>query len=82
LEEAVKTLHEQLAAGQVKPPVPPQPWWERNVGLFKDSPIFDEIVKEMEKNRQADYAAAAKAGKPRKERQGKAAPPSKVKKTG
>jgi hypothetical protein len=36
------------------------PWWQRTAGMFKDDKVFEEIVKEMEKARKADYEAVCR----------------------
>lgn len=46
------------------------PWWVAISGESKDNPFFDEMVKEMQKLRRADRAAARAAG-------GKTKPPRK-----
>jgi hypothetical protein len=33
------------------------PWWRRIVGKFKDDPVFDEVVKEMDRRRDAERPA-------------------------
>ena len=60
MQERLDRIEEEIR--QIKTLLKPkgqQPWWEEFAGMFKDSPLFDEVVKEIEKNRQADYAAAA-----------------------
>jgi hypothetical protein len=54
MENDLRHLKNQLAE-------PVQPWWERTAGMFKDSPIFDEIVKAGAKFREADREAARSA---------------------
>jgi hypothetical protein len=40
LEREVKTLKQKLTTNQDKE----EPWYDRVSGMFKDDPIFDEIV--------------------------------------
>jgi hypothetical protein len=64
LEDRVARLEEELR--QVKALLTQekesrQPWWERIAGSRQGSQAFDAIVREMRKNRRADYEAAAQA---------------------
>jgi hypothetical protein len=34
------------------------PWWKKTMGMFKDTPNWDEFVRECEKIREADRKAA------------------------
>jgi hypothetical protein len=34
-----------------------EPWWKRTAGMFKDDPLFDDMVREMNKARREDLAA-------------------------
>lgn len=54
LEQELRRLQEQLGEG--KPAA--QPWWQRTAGIFEDNSLMDQVVKEIEKNRRADYASA------------------------
>jgi hypothetical protein len=55
LEGLVADLQQKLAAQQA----PPEPWWKRVSGSFKDDPVFDEIL---------EYGRAAReAGRPAEE---------------
>jgi hypothetical protein len=35
-----------------------EPWWKRTAGMFKDDKVFEAIMREVRKNRRADYAEA------------------------
>lgn len=54
VEEELCQLKDELAKAQA----PEQPWWESTTGIFRDDPLFDDLVKEIRRNRRADYAAA------------------------
>jgi hypothetical protein len=78
LEDRIARLEEelrQLQALVVKEKEPEKPWWERTAGMFKDSKVFDAIVREGRKIREAERRAAraeeakaAKKARPRKKR--------------
>lgn len=53
LEGLVADLQQKLAALQV----PPEPWWKRVSGSFKDDPVFDEILAHARAAGQADWPA-------------------------
>jgi hypothetical protein len=53
LEGLVAELRQKLAALQA----PPEPWWKRVSGSFKDDPVFDEILEHGRAARQADWPA-------------------------
>lgn len=48
LEEEVRQLRAAVKKGERE-----QPWWERVGGMFKDDPLFDEIVKAGQKYRRS-----------------------------
>jgi hypothetical protein len=52
LEEEVRDIRTLISNGSSVP------WWRRTAGMFKDDPVFEEIMQEVRKNRRADYAAA------------------------
>ena len=39
---------------------PKEPWWQQTAGMFKDDPVFEEIMEEVHKLRKADYEAVNK----------------------
>lgn len=49
LEERVNALEcemrEVKSALKTNHGIPQQPWWEQLAGMFKDDPLFDEIIK-------------------------------------
>lgn len=46
LEERVAALEEQVEElSREKEPTCETPWWERHIGLFKDSPNFEEAMR-------------------------------------
>jgi hypothetical protein len=59
LEERVSRLEEEVreVKSQLKKE-PEKPWWERTAGMFKGDKAFAAMVREMQKLRRADYAAA------------------------
>lgn len=64
LEERLARLEEELRKVKIelgKGKEPEQPWWEKIVGSAKDSKAYEAIVREMRKNRRADYEAACRA---------------------
>jgi hypothetical protein len=66
LEERVARLEEELRqvkAGIAKDKEPEKPWWEQIAGSQKGSKAFEEVVREMEKNRRAERKAAIQAAK-------------------
>jgi hypothetical protein len=46
IEQRIEALEEEVRQlrAAVKKPDGEQPWWERFGGMFKDDPVFDEIV--------------------------------------
>ena len=55
IEQRIEALEEevrQLRAAVKKDPGEP-PWWERFGGMFKDDPVFDEIVDAGQKYRES-----------------------------
>jgi hypothetical protein len=71
LETALQTLHEQLAAGQVKPPEPDVPWWQKISTAFVGDPVFAEMVELGKQYRQSvkdPKPAKAKRAQPTSEK--------------
>src|SRR5438105_2583151 len=54
LERAVAEIKSRLA------PREQEPWWKQTAGMFKDDPVFEEIMEEVRKLRKADYEAVNK----------------------
>ena len=54
LETALQEMKTLLTKKETEPP------WERTAGMFEGDEMFDEIVEEMRKARQADYEAVCK----------------------
>jgi hypothetical protein len=48
LEDEVRQLRAAVKKGERE-----QPWWERVGGMFKDDPLFDEIVRAGQKYRRS-----------------------------
>jgi hypothetical protein len=53
LEEEVRQLKAQIA----KERAPKKPWWEEIAGSMQGDKTYAAIVREIRKNRQADYEA-------------------------
>ena len=34
-----------------------EPWWKKTAGMFKDDPMFDDMMREVQKARREDLAA-------------------------
>jgi hypothetical protein len=54
LEGLVAELQQKLAALQA----PPEQWWKRVSGSFKDDPVFDEILEHNRAARETDWPVA------------------------
>ncbi len=56
LEKRIETLEQeihQIKSLISKQKISEKPWWEKNAGIFKEDPVFDEIIVEGEKYRKA-----------------------------
>jgi len=55
IEQRIETLEEEVRQlrAAVKKGEREQPWWERVGGMFKDDPVFDEIVDAGKKYRRS-----------------------------
>jgi hypothetical protein len=51
-----KTVHELKASLEKDT----EPWWQKTAGMLKDDPVFEEIVREMQKARKADRDAVCR----------------------
>ncbi|HEV3259116.1 MAG TPA: hypothetical protein VG013_19745 [Gemmataceae bacterium] len=63
LEERVSRLEEdlrQVKTQLAKDKEPEQPWWERIAGSHEGDKTFEAIMREVRRNRRAEYAAAAR----------------------
>jgi hypothetical protein len=48
-----REMHEIKALLGTLRMIPPHPWWEKLAGMFKDDPLFDEIIAAGQEYRRA-----------------------------
>lgn len=63
MEERLDRIEEELRQikALLKPKQDDQPWWQEFVGVFANNPLFDEVVKDIEKERRKDKKAVCAA---------------------
>ncbi len=68
LQQRVARLEEEVRQLKARQGGDERPWWQQISGSHAGSEVFEEVVREIQKNRNADYAAARKEADRRKSR--------------